>query len=831
MTVLADSVDVSSATNRARTSTQRMAEVPAHTAPVLRPRWKCVIAALRCGLRCWVHCSCRTVTATARRVGVGGTYARAAHDKDVRYRRWNASHGGVYVAVSDSTRPNPYLHVRERDVTTPSGRVLTLVNPAYMTRKVHETERHSGEGNSHITSLKPLNPVNAADEWERQALLAFEKGENEASTLITQGGQPTLRLMRPLYVEQSCLKCHEGQGYKLGDVRGGISVTVPVIPFWAAQARQLHMVSCGYGLLWAIGVVAILVTANRIRHRVSERNRADRILKESEERFRSVVETSPDAIAQIDLNGCFLMANHRMAILAGFDSVNDLLCSGKTGFDLLAPDEHERARDNIRKLLEVGVLPNIEYRGVRPDETELPVEISASLLRESCTDRMTMILLIRDITDRKRVEEMLQEALEDAEAANRAKSEFLANMSHEIRTPLNAVVGMTGLLLDTTLTLEQRQFAEIARSSGESLLTVINDILDFCKIEARKLDLEMRDFDLRNLLEDTVEMLAVGANQKGLELACVVAPEVPSLVRGDPGRLRQALVNLMGNAIKFTHHGEVIVRVDAEAQDDRTIMLRLAVTDTGIGIPPDHLCALFRPFTQVDGSTTRKYGGTGLGLAIVKQLADLMNGRVGAESELGKGSTFWFTAALEMQPQRQLSADVPLADLHGVKVLVAEDYPANQAIAIAILKKLGYGAEAVANGREALAALREIPYDLVLMDCQMPEMDGYEATRWIRNPESGVRNPDIPIIALTAHAMKGDREHCLAAGMNDYLSKPIQPKELAEVLARWLGKSASENPSEFSLHGRDIRSPLNRTWKRRSIARTVLPCVRASRRR
>ena len=416
--------------------------------------------------------------------------------------------------------------------------------------------------------------------------------------------------------------------------------------------------------------------------------------------------------------------------------------------------------------------------------------------------------IAQDITQAKEAVIAMTAAKEAADAANRAKSEFLANMSHEIRTPINGVIGMTGLLLDTELTAEQREYAEIVRSSGESLLAVINDILDFSKVEAHKLDLDMQDFDLDTALSATVQVLLPMCADQGVTLAYRIAPNVPALLRGDCGRLRQVLVNLAANAVKFTPRGQVTIRAELDTPQQPAV-IRFSVEDTGIGIPDNRRSDIFKPFTQVDGSLTRKYGGTGLGLAICKQLVELMGGQIGVQSELGKGSTFWFTARFETAPLAggghqcacvaQGTADghpavrIRTARPSGAfRILVAEDNAISQRVATAILNNLGYRADVVSNGRESIQALRSIPYDLVFMDCQMPEMNGYEAATRIRDPQSGVLNAKIPIVALTAHAMKGDREKCVAAGMDDYIAKPLHIAALKQMLEKWLPQSSDD---------------------------------------
>ncbi len=409
----------------------------------------------------------------------------------------------------------------------------------------------------------------------------------------------------------------------------------------------------------------------------------------------------------------------------------------------------------------------------------------ATLSRESA--RKTKQLELKN-TELTQANQALQEARAAALQAAQAKSDFLSHMSHEIRTPMNGVIGMIQLLLGTGLSTEQQRYAEVAQTSGRALLALIDDILDLSKIEAGKVQLENLPFDLRRTVHDVIEILRVQASAKGLAFGLRVSPQLPTLVRGDPHRLRQVLTNLAANAIKFTSHGEVAVDLQLEGAADGQVTVRFAVTDTGIGIQPDRAAALFSPFVQADASTTRKYGGTGLGLAISRQLVEKMGGTIGLDSREGKGSTFWFTAVFEALPEpvaapAALQPPLPATPVpRSARILIAEDNPTNQLVGLAQLSKLGYQARAVANGAEALEALQHDAYDLVLMDCEMPVMDGYEATRRLR--QSG--NLRLPIIALTANAMTEDRDRCLREGMNGFLSKPVDLRKLSEMLATWI---------------------------------------------
>jgi PAS domain S-box-containing protein len=539
---------------------------------------------------------------------------------------------------------------------------------------------------------------------------------------------------------------------------------------------------------------------------ITERKQAEQALRSSEEKFRQLAEN----IRQV-----FWMmppaADEILYISPVYEQVWGRTCESlyqdpMSWVKAIHPEDAQKAGALFARQMQ-GESVDSEYRIRTPGGEEKWIRDRAFPIRDEAGQLIRIVGIAEDITEAKGYEEDLIHAWEGADAANRAKSRFLANMSHEIRTPMNGVLGMLQLLHLTGLRDEQQRYVSVAEDSGRALLTIINDILDISKIEARKMTLENLSFQLQSTIEQAVQPLRVQAAAKGLEFHTRVSAEIPALLRGDAHRLRQVLTNLAANAIKFTERGQVTLEVTVEVsleaalqrQRDGRATVRFAIADTGIGIRPDQATLLFAPFTQADDSTTRKYGGTGLGLAICKQLVELMGGTIGVESAEGRGSKFWFTAAFEIAAAGQPAAlSAPALDRPNgavkstvgtarrklaARILVAEDNATNREVALAQLRNLGYQADAVNNGAEAVRALEQGDYDLVLMDCEMPVMDGYEATRCIR-----AAHPGLPVIALTADAMSGDRDRCLSEGMSDYLAKPVDLEVLGEAIARWLAQ-------------------------------------------
>ncbi len=617
------------------------------------------------------------------------------------------------------------------------------------------------------------------------------------------------------------------------------TLTNVLAPGWWTSARILLFgLSAFAALLVVVVIVAVLVRSNlALREQIEERRRTEAILAKQRAEYETILDSVPALVLFKDDANRHLRINRAGAEQLGVkrEDLEGHLASelDPEHADQFFQDDLEVIRTGRPKL---GIVETVKSRG----RSERHV-VTDKIPYRDATGRVTGVIVFSvDITERleaqaalqkahdelelrvhKRTAELQAEVIQrrcaeasasqaqmDAEAANRAKSQFLAAMSHEIRTPMNAIIGMTNLLLDTPLDAAQRDFAQTVRNSSEGLLTIINDILDFSKIEAGKLHLEDVDFGLRETVKGVVEMLAQVADSKGIELASLVESGVPDRLIGDPARLRQVVLNLLANAVKFTGKGEVVARVARDEESDSTVHLRFTVRDSGIGIDPEIQKRLFRPFVQADTGTTRRFGGTGLGLAISHRLVEIMGGRIGVTSAPGAGSTFWFVLPFRkgrdsdgvtthpdcLAGRRVLVVDdnsagrrrepaspqVSATARARLRILVAEDNAVNQKVTVRQLAKLGYTADVVGDGRQVIEAIERQGYDVILMDCQMPEMDGYEATRHLR--AHGHPSDRVIIVAMTANAMQGDRAKCLAAGMDHYISKPTRLDHLALAL-------------------------------------------------
>jgi PAS domain S-box-containing protein len=526
-----------------------------------------------------------------------------------------------------------------------------------------------------------------------------------------------------------------------------------------------------------------------IIHDASVQKTAERKIKESENKIRIILDNSAAAITLIDEHERIVSWNKFTEHLLGMSRKDLYLRPVST----LYPEE-EWKKIRSERIRDIGSKHHMTAKVIHKKGKIIDIDLSINVLRDAQDKIVGSVGIMHDITEQKRFQEMLISAKLAAEEANSAKSLFLANMSHEVRTPMNAILGMIDLTLDTGLTDEQRDNLMVAKEAADNLLSLINDILDLSRVEAGKIILESIEFHLHNILKSVIKGLSVLSKSKNLELALNIHPNVPELMMGDPVRLRQILINLINNAIKFTHKGKITIDVKLVSKQEHEVSIEFSVTDQGIGIPKDKQANLFEIFTQADTSTTRKYGGTGLGLAISKRLTEMMGGRIWVESEEGKGSTFAFTVIFkyseELQKSAHLMAHKTLTvdeqfineKLKDLKILLAEDNVVNQRISSRLLEKQGWKVTTVENGQDAIDRSHGEHFDLILMDAHMPIVDGLEATRLIRNQEKGT-GKHIPIIALTARAMQEDRQKCLEAGMDGYVAKPIDRKKLFEEIA------------------------------------------------
>ncbi|MDD5395034.1 MAG: ATP-binding protein [Thiothrix sp.] len=676
----------------------------------------------------------------------------------------------------------------------------------------------------------------AHDNFEQWALQELTKHPEKAIWRFEKGngGQKVLRYALPNRMEASCIGCHQSYSgtpktdWKIGELVGVTSISRDIGETESAATKnlaesfilQLTLGLVGLGILaealrslhCSLGEAQAATEAtrkanNKLALGIEERETLAAHLRTNQEKTRTIVDSIADALVVTDSSGTIIETNPAVLDVFGYTQSE---LQGQNVTLLMYAEQASPHAGYLQRYLSSGkanILGKPRQLQVRHKNGQ-PIPIEMTINEARVGDNVIFTSIARDITQRLQTKEALTKARDAALEATRLKSEFLANMSHEIRTPMNGIIGMSQLLLDTPLDQEQRDLARTVRQSGETLLRIINDILDLSRIEAGRFNIYKGNFNLLEMVQGIIDLLAESAHNKGLELGFSIDYSVPTNLVSDSVRLRQILLNLLGNAIKFTEKGRVLLNIQAAGSKGQSLLLRFEVQDTGCGIDAKDLPKLFGAFSQLDGSSTRQYGGTGLGLAISKQLAHLLGGEIGVDSVPGIGSRFWFTAEVQttpaaghepaapapikpappapVAPTLPAAANAPTPIPQNLRILLVEDHLVNQKVALTMLKRLGYGqTDCATNGKEALRMVQEQDYSLVLMDCQMPVMDGYTATREIRKLGSG-KFKELPIIALTAHAMKGDDDKCYAAGMDDYLTKPVTPATLQSHIDKWV---------------------------------------------
>jgi len=734
--------------------------------------------------------------------------ALAMFNKDQAFRLWGTRHGGVYAPVKDDTQPSPYLgHIPERDIETPSGKKLTLMNPAFMVRQLMEDYNDLYGTKGHITGLVLLRPENKPDKWEEKALHRFiENGDKEVSEFTLIDGKPFLRLMRPMIMQKGCEKCHGHLGFREGDIRGGVSVAVPLESYNNRKHDQYLVLSLTHSSVWVMGLLLIGFGGRKIQSSISEIIQAEeevrtlnqeletrvdertKKLNEKEQRLRKTVENAADGIIVIDANGTIDTFNAAAQQIFGYQE-DEIIGQNIT---IIMPKHHaNHHQDYINTHLRTGqshiLGSSREVEAIRKNGQHFPLNLAVNKIETD--DKILFSAICRDLSEQKQNAHELMEAKAEAERASLAKSEFLSSMSHELRTPLNSIIGFSQLLGLDTLGDKQKKHVDQISGAGQHLLTLINDILDLSRIETQGFSLSIEAVDLKKVVKNCLNLAGPAAQKRKIRIYDdLTIKELPK-VRADFVRLKQVLMNLLSNASKYNIEGGQI-SINAAVQKHS---IRISVTDTGPGIAKHQIEALFEPFNRL-GQESSTIEGTGIGLSITRKLVEMMDGKIGVESTLGKGSTFWVEIPISSGDEKEKdhkfdddNINAPISfPTRNCRVIYVDDNSHN----LELMSEIFAGYKNIEfitakTGEEGLSLINDLIPDLAFIDIHLPGIDGIETAQQL---QSSTQTKEIPLVAVSANLKDEEKQRSLNAGFLTFLEKPFNVRECLSIISKILNK-------------------------------------------